>query len=35
MRHMLDMEAIYTFEGTEAIQTLVVGRDIAGEGAFV
>jgi glutaryl-CoA dehydrogenase len=35
MRHMLDMEAIYTFEGTEAIQTLVVGRDITGEGAFV
>jgi glutaryl-CoA dehydrogenase len=29
------MEAIYTFEGTEAIQTLVVGRDITGEGAFV
>jgi glutaryl-CoA dehydrogenase len=35
MRHMLDMEAIYTFEGTEAIQTLVVGRDITGAGAFV
>jgi glutaryl-CoA dehydrogenase len=35
MRHMLDMEAIYTFEGTETIQTLVVGRDITGEGAFV
>ena len=35
MRHMLDMEAIYTFEGTETIQTLVVGRDISGESAFV
>ena len=34
MRHMVDMEAIFTFEGTEAIQTLVVGRDITGEGAF-
>jgi glutaryl-CoA dehydrogenase len=35
MRHMVDMEAIYTFEGTEAIQTLLVGRDITGESAFV
>jgi glutaryl-CoA dehydrogenase len=34
MRHMADMEAIFTFEGTETIQTLVVGRDITGEGAF-
>jgi glutaryl-CoA dehydrogenase len=34
MRHMADMEAIFTFEGTETIQTLVVGRDIAGSGAF-
>ncbi len=31
MRHMADIEAIYTFEGTETIQTLVVGRDITGE----
>jgi glutaryl-CoA dehydrogenase len=34
MRHMVDMEAIFTFEGTEAIQTLVVGRDITGYSAF-
>jgi glutaryl-CoA dehydrogenase len=34
MRHMADMEAIFTFEGTETIQTLVVGRDITGVGAF-
>ncbi len=34
IRHMADIEAIYTFEGTEAIQTLVVGRDITGESAF-
>jgi glutaryl-CoA dehydrogenase len=34
MRHMADMEAIFTFEGTETIQTLVVGRDITGIGAF-
>jgi glutaryl-CoA dehydrogenase len=35
IRHMSDIEAIYTYEGTEAIQTLLVGRDITGVGAFV
>jgi glutaryl-CoA dehydrogenase len=35
MRHMADIEAIYTYEGTEHIQTLIVGRDITGVGAFV
>jgi glutaryl-CoA dehydrogenase len=34
IRHMSDMEAIYTFEGTETMQTLIVGRDITGVGAF-
>src|SRR4051812_26800849 len=34
MRHMADMEAIYTYEGTESIQTLIVGKDITGVGAF-
>ncbi|MEA2305371.1 MAG: glutaryl-CoA dehydrogenase [Solirubrobacteraceae bacterium] len=34
MRHMADMEAIHTYEGTETIQTLLVGRDITGVGAF-
>ena len=34
MRHMADIEAIYTYEGTEHIQTLIVGRDITGVGAF-
>jgi len=34
IRHMADMEATYTFEGTETIQTLIVGRDITGAGAF-
>jgi glutaryl-CoA dehydrogenase len=33
-RHMADMEAIFTLEGTETIQTLLVGRDITGTGAF-
>ena len=34
MRHMADMEALHTYEGTETIQTLIVGRDITGVGAF-
>jgi glutaryl-CoA dehydrogenase len=34
IRHMADIEAIHTFEGTEFMQTLIVGRDITGEGAF-
>jgi glutaryl-CoA dehydrogenase len=35
IRHMADIEAIYTFEGTETIQALIVGRDITGISAFV
>jgi glutaryl-CoA dehydrogenase len=34
MRHMADIEALHTYEGTEHIQTLIVGRDITGVGAF-
>jgi glutaryl-CoA dehydrogenase len=34
IRHMADIEAVHTFEGTETIQTLIVGRDITGVGAF-
>jgi len=34
MRHMADIEAVHTFEGTETMQTLIVGRDITGIGAF-
>ena len=28
------IEVLHTYEGTETIQTLVVGRDITGIGAF-
>src|SRR4029079_5303137 len=35
IRHMTDMETIHTYEGTETIQTLLVGRDITGVRAFV
>ena len=34
MRHMADIEAIHAYEGTETIQTLIVGRDITGVSAF-
>jgi glutaryl-CoA dehydrogenase len=34
IRHMSDIEVLHTFEGTETIQTLIVGRDITGVGAF-
>ena len=34
IRHMTDLESIHTYEGTETIQTLIVGRDITGVGAF-
>jgi glutaryl-CoA dehydrogenase len=35
IRHLVDVEAIHTYEGTETIQTLLVGRDITGVSAFV
>ncbi len=34
IRHMADIEAVHTFEGTETIQSLIVGRDITGTSAF-
>ena len=34
IRHMADLEAIHTFEGTETMQSLIVGRDITGISAF-
>jgi glutaryl-CoA dehydrogenase len=34
IRHMGDIEVIHTYEGTETMQTLIVGRDITGIGAF-
>jgi glutaryl-CoA dehydrogenase len=29
-RHFADMEAVFTFEGTDSIQSLIVGREITG-----
>lgn len=34
MRHMADIESIHTYEGTESVQALLIGRDITGIGAF-
>jgi len=34
IRHMADIEAIHTFEGTVTMQNLIVGRDITGVSAF-
>jgi glutaryl-CoA dehydrogenase len=31
---MADIEAVHTFEGTETMQALIVGRDITGISAF-
>ncbi|MEL4356385.1 MULTISPECIES: acyl-CoA dehydrogenase family protein [unclassified Luteococcus] len=34
MRHMADIEAMHTFEGTESMQSLILGKKITGVGAF-
>jgi glutaryl-CoA dehydrogenase len=34
MRHMLNLETVVTYEGTESIHELIVGRAITGQGAF-
>lgn len=33
-RHMADVEAIHTYEGTETMQALIIGRSITGLSAF-
>ena len=34
IRHLLDIESIHTYEGTQSIQTLLIGRDVTGHSAF-
>lgn len=34
IRHLCDLEAISTLEGTENIQTLIIGQDLTGISAF-
>jgi glutaryl-CoA dehydrogenase len=33
-RHMLNLESVYTYEGTHEIHTLVLGKALTGEDAF-
>jgi glutaryl-CoA dehydrogenase len=33
-RHYADIEAVFTYEGTDTIQSLIVGREITGRQAF-
>ncbi|WP_336716627.1 acyl-CoA dehydrogenase family protein [Arthrobacter sp. USHLN218] len=33
-RHLLDMEVVHTYEGTDFIQSLIVGREITGHNAI-
>ncbi|MGP9694209.1 acyl-CoA dehydrogenase family protein [Brachybacterium sp. AOP25-B2-12] len=35
VRHMADLEALHTYEGTDTVQSLIVGRAVTGVGAFV
>lgn len=34
MRHLMNLETVYTYEGTHDIHTLVLGHDITGHSAF-
>ncbi len=34
IRHMLNLETVFTYEGTHDIHTLIIGRDITGLSAF-
>ncbi|MBC7724229.1 MAG: acyl-CoA dehydrogenase, partial [Burkholderiaceae bacterium] len=34
IRHLADIESIHTYEGTESIQALLIGRHLTGVGAF-
>ena len=34
IRHLCDLEAVSTLEGTENIQTFILGKDLIGVSAF-
>ncbi len=34
IRHMLNLESVITYEGTETIHQLIVGRELTGHAAF-
>jgi glutaryl-CoA dehydrogenase len=33
-RHLTDMEIVDTYEGTDSVQSLILGRDVTGLSAF-
>ena len=33
IRHLLDIESIHPYEGAQSIQTVLIGRDVTGQGA--
>ncbi len=33
-RHFADVESLHTYEGTETVQALIIGRGITGHSAF-
>ncbi|MFC0672517.1 acyl-CoA dehydrogenase family protein [Brachybacterium hainanense] len=35
IRHLADVEALHTYEGTDTMQSLIVGRSVTGTSAFV
>jgi glutaryl-CoA dehydrogenase len=34
IRHLMNLESVFTYEGTDNVHTLIVGRDITGLNAF-
>ena len=34
MRHVCNLETVFTYEGTHEVHTLAIGRAITGENAF-
>jgi glutaryl-CoA dehydrogenase len=34
-RHLADLEGLYTYEGTDSIQALIVGREVTGQSAML
>jgi len=34
MRHMANLESVYTYEGSHDMQTLIVGQEVTGIAAF-
>ncbi|TYO98416.1 acyl-CoA dehydrogenase-like protein [Geothermobacter ehrlichii] len=34
MRHMANLEAVYTYEGTHDVHTLIIGQNVTGIQAF-